>query len=125
MPAQTSKKHTAKRKRRTPSFFYRNPGKLDGALLLNVLILVVFGLVMLFSASYATAYYYEGNSYQYIAPQTIFAIAGVGIMFVVSLVDYHWLRQWTYPAYLLTLIMLGAERMQAVAEPEGVHGSAQ
>ena len=108
MPAQTSKKHTAKRKRRTPNFFYRNPGKLDGALLLNVLILVVFGLVMLFSASYATAYYYEGNSYQYIAPQTIFAIAGVGIMLVVSLVDYHWLRQWTYPAYLLTLIMLAA-----------------
>ena len=108
MPAQTSKKHTAKRKRRTPSFFYRNPGKLDGALPLNVLILVVFGLVMLFSASYATAYYYEGDSYKYIAPQTIFAIAGVGIMFIVSLVDYHWLRQWTYPAYFLTLLMLAA-----------------
>ena len=108
MPAQTSKKHTAKRKRRTPGFFYRNPGKLDGALPLNVLILVVFGLVMLFSASYATAYYYEGNSYKYIAPQTIFAIAGVGIMFIVSTVDYHWLRQWTYPAYFLTLLILAS-----------------
>ena len=57
MPAQTSKKHTAKRKRRTQNFFYRNPGKLDGALLLNVLILGVFGFVMLLSASYATANY--------------------------------------------------------------------
>ncbi|MBQ8646913.1 MAG: cell division protein FtsW [Oscillospiraceae bacterium] len=74
----------------------------------NILILVVFGLVMLFSASYAMAYYRYENSYKFIAPQLLYAVVGVGAMFAVSMVDYHWLRGWTYPVYGLTITLLVA-----------------
>ena len=42
-------------------------GRLDSVFLILILVLVAFGLVMLFSASYANAYYYEGNSFRYIS----------------------------------------------------------
>ena len=64
-------------------------GKLDITFLSLVLILLSIGLVMLFSASYAYSYTYFGNSYRFIARQAIFAAIGVGIMLLVSKIDYH------------------------------------
>lgn len=52
-------------------------GGVDLTFLLFVLVLLVFGLVMMFSASYAYAYYYDGNSFHYITRQLIFAIMGL------------------------------------------------
>ena len=37
--------------------FWSRPGKMDGMFLLVVLLLLAFGLVMLFSSSYVYAYY--------------------------------------------------------------------
>jgi cell division protein FtsW len=59
-----------------------------------VLALVCIGLVMMFSASYASAYYLMGNSLHYISRQLIFAVLGVVGMMAVSRVDYRWLRRW-------------------------------
>ena len=51
---------------------------LDWPLAIIVLTLVVFGLVMLFSASYATAYYrFKGDSFHFIRQQALFAAVGV------------------------------------------------
>ena len=52
--------HRAARKARQASrtpvrMFYKHPGKLNGAFLANLIILQVFGLIILFSASYATS----------------------------------------------------------------------
>ena len=44
-------------------------GDFDMPFLLLVLALLGFGLVMLFSANYARAYYYEGSSFYYIGRQ--------------------------------------------------------
>ncbi len=55
-----------------------------------VMILLTVGLVMLFSASYAFAYYNYGNSYKFIVRQAEFAVIGVVIMIAISYVDYHW-----------------------------------
>ena len=41
-------------------------------------ITLAYGLIMLFSASYVTAYYNFDDIYHYIAPQAILAVAGVG-----------------------------------------------
>ncbi len=72
-----------------------------------VLILVVFGLIMVFSASTAYAYYrMEGNSYHYISQQTIFAFVGVICMFLISFVDYHILHKFAWPLMALTFILL-------------------
>lgn len=76
---------TAKKKNR---FFYAGSG-IDMPFFLLVLVLLVIGTIMMFSASYATAYYSMGDSYFYLIRQLIFAVVGVGAMIALSFVDYH------------------------------------
>ena len=71
-----------------------------------VLALLAFGLVMMFSASYAYAFYHEGNSFYYITRQLIFALLGVIVMFLVSLVDYHFWHKLAIPVYAAALVLL-------------------
>ena len=55
---------------------------MDLPFLILVLALVAFGLVMLFSASYAVAMYRRGTPYAYIRPQLLFAAAGLAACLV-------------------------------------------
>lgn len=61
----------------------------DYPLFTIVLILLAFGLVMMFSASYATAFKETGDSMFYLKKQGLFAIFGLAAMILVSNVDYH------------------------------------
>jgi cell division protein FtsW len=74
-------------------------GPIDLPFLALVLLLTAVGLIMLLSASYASAYYNVdpdvdtgGNPYYYFLKQLRFVIVGVVLMYVVSRVDYQWLR---------------------------------
>ena len=61
--------------------------------LIILMLLVCYGLVMLFSAGYAVALYRRGDAYTYIRPQLLFAAFGAAAMYAASLVDYHiWQR---------------------------------
>lgn len=86
--------------------FYKHPGKLNGAFLANLIILQVFGLIILFSASYATSLNKFGTSYEYVGPQTLYAIMGFVAALIVSRVDYHWIRRFAWPLYFVTLGLL-------------------
>lgn len=80
---------------------------LDWPFAILVLILVVFGLVMVFSASYAYAYYrMKGDSLNYIRPQAMFAAIGIAAMFIISVIDYHILHRFAWPLMALTLVLL-------------------
>ncbi len=79
---------------------------LDRPFVILVLTLLVFGLIMMFSASFATAYYREGNSYQYIAKQAGFGAVGVVAMYVASRLDYHVWRRYAWPLMGVTLVLL-------------------
>ena len=84
-------------------------GKMDIVFFGMVLLLMTVGLIMLFSASYAFAYYNYGNSYKFIIRQAEFAVVGVVIMVLISYVDYHWLAKFKLPwiAYFLSMGLLG------------------
>ena len=73
----------------------RDPGPWN-RLLLNWLatlaIIMVFGLVMLYSASYTTGYLRMGDSLHYIKQQAICMAIGIGCMVVMSYVDHRFLR---------------------------------
>ena len=58
-------------------------GSMDRAFFTLVLILVSLGLVMVFSASYANAFYFKGNSMFFIIRQFRFAVGGVFLMLVI------------------------------------------
>ena len=64
-------------------------GPLDLPYLLLVLTLVGVGLIMLFSASFPSAYYEEGNPAYYLIRQGIFAILGITAMFIVGKINYE------------------------------------
>lgn len=76
-------------------------GKMDLTFLVLLLIILTIGLVMLFSASYIFADTYYGNSYYFITKQAGFAIFGVLLMLFVSKIDYHFIRKFAIPFYLL------------------------
>lgn len=66
-----------------------NPQRFDFTMFLIVVILLAFGLVMLFSASYASAKEDYGDSFYYINRQLVFAVAGFAAMIFVSFIDYR------------------------------------
>lgn len=76
-----------------------------------VMVLLTFGLIMLFSASYAYAFYrYKGDSFHFIKRQALFAVVGVVGMLVISKIDYHILRKFVFwvfgGAYALLIVVL-------------------
>lgn len=81
-------------------------GGIDLTFMFLVLILLAIGLIMLFSASYASAYYETGNSFYYISRQLLFAIAGIIGMFVVANIDYHILHRFAFLIYIGTVFLL-------------------
>ena len=64
-------------------------GLLDLPFLALTILLVIIGVIMVFSASYARAYYKTGNSTYYFARQAIFAVVGIGAMLFVSRLNYQ------------------------------------
>ncbi len=62
----------------------------DFPLFIIVLILLVFGIVMMFSASYAKSYsMYDGNSYYFATRQIEFVVGGIIVMLLASITNYH------------------------------------
>ena len=91
--------------------FQRDPGPWSQLLiewLATLGVIIVFGLVMLYSASYTTGYLRMGSSLHYIGVQLIFAGIGLGIMYVISFVDHRFLRWAAKPAYWVVLALLAA-----------------
>ncbi len=68
-------------------------GVLDMPFLLLVILLLMVGLVMMFSASYARANWDTGNSAYYFVRQAGFALGGIVIMLIVGRLNYFiWYR---------------------------------
>ena len=68
-------------------------GQLEQRLLVLVtLALVAFGLVMVYSATSASAALGNGDSMSYLKRQSVYALLGIALMLVASRFDYHRLR---------------------------------
>jgi cell division protein FtsW len=75
----------------------RNKGGLrlgiDVPLLLIVLTLLIFGLVMVYSASYDYSLSFYGDAYRIFQRQVLFMVLGVGVAAALTFLDYHiWQR---------------------------------
>ena len=82
---------------------------MDATFLIIILVLLTFGLIMLFSASYAYAYYQYGDSLYFIKRQAIFAVMGIAGMLFVSCINYHVLLKfvpWFFGGGLLLLVIV-------------------
>ena len=109
MAAEIAKTKTAAgqagRKRKTFNFRFVL-AEIDKTFFAIVVILLVFGLIMMFSASYATALNQEGDGYYYLKRQLFCALLGLAGMFVASYLDYNFFFN-TKVAYLFFIGSLG------------------
>ncbi|MCI8842748.1 MAG: putative lipid II flippase FtsW [Oscillospiraceae bacterium] len=79
---------------------------MDVPFLLLTLLLVAIGVIMMFSASYARAFYKEGSSTYYFARQGGFALAGIVVMWIVSRINYQWWRVGSVPIMAAAVVLL-------------------
>ena len=70
-------------------------GNIDFGFLTVVLMLVLLGLIMVFSASYPSANYKYGDGLYFIKKQALWAVIGVGVMLGATKINY-----WKYKKYL-------------------------
>ncbi len=110
-PKRPPQKKTVKTKRNINDMFEnmvngKNNKPYDISLMFTIIILVIFGLIMVFSASAPAASAYQNNPYYYITRQGIFAIMGVCAMFVLSRYDYHKYGKWAVGILAASFILL-------------------
>lgn len=73
--------------------FFSFQGRTDMPMLIVVMVLLVFGITMMFSAGHALSYRYNnGDSYYYVTRQMIAALIGLVGMFLLTFFDYRFLR---------------------------------
>ncbi len=75
-------------------------GERRGLVFITVLLLL-YGLVMAYSASAAEAFFQHGSSFYLIQRQVVYAVLGLGVMWVLSRVDYAWYRKLAVPFSVL------------------------
>ena len=63
--------------------------KYDKKLLIAVIIIAIFGIVMIYSASSIWAEYKYNDAFKFVKAQTVFFIIGLVIMFVISKIDIN------------------------------------
>ncbi len=96
----------AKRKRDLTMEQQLARGPMDLPFLMLVLLLTGIGVVMVFSASYATAYYEGRDPAFYFLRQALFAGAGLAIMYVISKINYETFRWLSVFALGLAILLL-------------------
>ena len=101
---------TIHRKKPEPfSILQRDPGPWSPILLYwlaTLGVIIVFGLVMLFSASYTTGYLRFGDSLHYIKSQMLCLGLGLMVMILFSYIDHRFLRKMVLPGYFVVLVLL-------------------
>ena len=98
-------------------------GPLDLPYLLLVLTLVGVGLIMLFSASFPSAYYEEGNPAYYLIRQGIFAILGITAMFIVGKINYERYRAVAKMLLIFSIILLVLVLIPGIGTGRLTHGA--
>ena len=81
-----------RRREKNAKWFFVGMG-IDLPFCIIILVLLVMGTIMMFSASYAFAYYTQGDSYVYLVRQMIFIAVGISGMTVMSFFNYNKLHK--------------------------------
>lgn len=81
---------------------------IDLPLLISILILVSFGLIMVYDASVVQGVKVFGDSYYYIRQQLIWACLGLLSMIFFSTFDYKRFKRYSYPLILSSFLLLVA-----------------
>ena len=82
------------------------PGPPDYLMLVTVAVLVIMGLLAVYSSSFAVGYHEYGDTNYFVLRQAVFAIVGFGALVFFMYVDYNRLRALSVPMLLAALLGL-------------------
>ena len=91
----------------------------DSLLGISVAVLVLVGIVMVFSSSAVYALEKYNDSYYFLKRQAVWCLLGTGVLLVVKRMDYRKLQQHTYPIMLATFLLLLAVMFPQVSKEVG------
>ncbi len=80
-------------------------GGIDKPFMILVLILVGFGVIAVASASYSYAEMTQGDAYYFTKKHVFYVALGLGIMFLLSNVDYRFCKKFSVPIWIISLLM--------------------
>lgn len=78
----------------------------DKSFVTAIFVILIFGLVMLFSASSAVSYSRFGNTHYYFLHQFFIVIASIGVFYAASKINYHWWKKFASFFLLSSVILL-------------------
>lgn len=108
-PNNPNKRPEAQTKQKARYFY-------DYSLLFAVIFICALGLIMIYSSSqYTAALQYKGDGSYYLKRQMLFAGMGLCAALVFSKADYHLLKRFWLPIYLLAIVLLLATTALGVA----------
>ena len=81
--------------------------KYDKWLFFDTILLMLFGLLMIYSSSFIWSNYKFGNGFHFLIYQGFFIIIGIVLMIIFSKIDYHFYYHHATKLLLGTLILLG------------------
>ena len=91
----------------------------DSLMGITVAVLVLVGIVMVFSSSAVYALEKYNDSYYFLKRQAVWCLLGTGVLLVVKRMDYRKLQQHTYPIMLATFLLLLAVMFPQVSKEVG------
>jgi len=91
---------------RDPNAEVRVVGSVDYMLLLVTIVLVLFGVIMVFSSSYVLAGIRMGDPFHFLRRNIMFAAAGFGIMLFLSSFNYELIRPMSTFIYGISVVLL-------------------
>lgn len=94
-----------KREKEVAQAVIRKTG-IDTGFLAAALLLLVLGLIMVFSASYPSANHRYGDGLYFIRKQALWAVIGVGAMIFTAKLDYRVYKKFAMPIAVATLVLL-------------------
>ena len=106
MQEQSNVAHLPQAEKKREKILLDERGLLDVPFLALTVLLVIIGVVMMFSASYARAYAEKNNATYFFARQAIFAVFGIGMMLFVSKVNYQIWRGASFIVLAVSLVFL-------------------
>ena len=80
--------------------------KIDLVLFISAIILILFGLLMIYSASSIWANYKFNDSFKYVKQQGLFIFIGIILMFLISKLDYKYYLKYTNIILFSCLVLL-------------------
>ena len=86
--------------------FNKDTRSVDFTFLIIVISLLIYGLIMVFSASSASAHYYNGDAFFFIKKQILFSAIGLLGMYFASKMDLKIIQKYSGVFLGITLIML-------------------